>query len=179
MPWDERDTDRDNKIIDLYKRGSTQNQISKEMGVSKQRVDQILKRNSISRTDGGIFVAKKIREEAKQKERDSRHIKKYGCSYFEYRRILTLKDGNGNSPQKCYRKQKSSAARRKIEWKFIFYSWWMAWEKSGKWEERGCGYGKYVMGRKDDKGPYSVGNIEIITCSENISNGYAYMEGKG
>lgn len=36
--------------------------------------------------------------------------------------------------------------------------------------------GQYVMGRKDDKGPYSEKNIEIITCSDNISSGYYFMK---
>ena len=179
MPWDERDINRDNKIIDLYRSGITQGEIGKVIGVSRQRIDRILKRNSIAREDGGIFVAKRKREEEKEKKRNSMHMEKFGCSYFEYRCILSIRDSRGRPPQLCYRKQKDAAKRRKIQWKFNFYSWWKAWQKSGKWEERGVNYGEYVMGRRDDKGPYSEENIEIITCSENISNGYAYMEGKG
>ena len=179
MPWDERDIERDNKIINLYKIGLTQKCISGKMGVTRQRIDQILKRHSIGRFDGGAFVAKKIKTAKQEKERNSRYKKRYGCNFLEYRRILELKDGNGNNPQRCYKSQRSAAKRRKIQWKFNFYSWWMLWQKSGKWEDRGMTYGKYVMGRIDDKGPYSEGNIEIVTCSANISNGYYYMKKKG
>lgn len=72
-----------------------------------------------------------------------------------------------NAPKDRYPEQRRGAIRRGVEWHFTFESWWDVWQKSGKWEQRGCRLGQYVMARSGDCGPYSVENVRIITCSEN------------
>ena len=67
-----------------------------------------------------------------------------------------------------YNQQKAGAKSRGIEWLFTFETWREMWEKSGKWEQRGAGKGKYVMSRPGDKGPYSPDNVVIKTHSENV-----------
>ena len=160
------------KIIDLYKSGETQKSIAEKIGVTPQRIQQILNRNSIGHTDSATFVANKAKAAKKEQERDLKCIIKHGCSYLGYKRIAKLKNRNGDTPQTCYRNQKNYARTGQIKWDIKFYSWWQAWQKSGKWEERGVRRGEYVMGRIDDNGPFSKDNIEIMTCSQNIVNHY-------
>lgn len=68
---------------------------------------------------------------------------------------------------------RAAAKSRGIPFKFTKAEWFDVWEKSGKWEQRGCRRGQYVMARKDDKGAYEIGNVEIITCSQNIKDSYS------
>jgi hypothetical protein len=64
---------------------------------------------------------------------------------------------------------RAGAKRRKVEFLFSFDQWLTIWVSSGKLKLRGKGKGKFCMARLEDKGPYAVGNVEIILHSENVS----------
>jgi hypothetical protein len=66
-----------------------------------------------------------------------------------------------------YGVQKAKAKMRNVPFLITFEEWCDVWKASGKWEQRGCGKGKYVMSRKGDQGPYSVNNIIIQTHADN------------
>lgn len=66
-----------------------------------------------------------------------------------------------------YQQQRQGAKNRGIAWDFTFKSWWSVWAKSGKWPERGQASNQYAMGRNGDQGPYSPGNVRIITSRQN------------
>ena len=70
-------------------------------------------------------------------------------------------------PCTIYARQKSMAKARGIDFNLTFEEWWSIWELSGKYEERGKGAGKYCMSRKNDTGPYEVGNVYIQTIDDN------------
>jgi hypothetical protein len=63
--------------------------------------------------------------------------------------------------------QRAHAKKRGISFEFTFDEWWNIWQKSGRWAERGCGKGQYVMARFGDIGPYASNNVKIITIEEN------------
>jgi hypothetical protein len=63
------------------------------------------------------------------------------------------------------------ARQRGIEFLLTMEEWVTIWRESGHLHERGRGRGKYVMARYGDQGPYAVGNVKIITHSENCSEG--------
>jgi hypothetical protein len=67
-----------------------------------------------------------------------------------------------------YHQQKAQAKGRGIEWKFTFNDWFDIWLASGKWEQRGCKRGQYVMSRYNDIGPYSKDNVFIQLCQLNV-----------
>jgi len=62
-----------------------------------------------------------------------------------------------------YHCQKSKAKQRGISFELTFDEWWDIWQKSGKWEQRGCSEGGYVMSRFNDEGPYALNNVIIQT----------------
>lgn len=70
-----------------------------------------------------------------------------------------------------YNHQRLNARYRGIAWEISFPEWWCLWLESGKWEQRGKRIGQYVMSRLKDVGPYKIGNVEIVTCSKNCSDG--------
>lgn len=73
----------------------------------------------------------------------------------------------GKTPKGVYIRQRANANRREIPWDFTFETWWKIWEDSGKWEQRGQHSSQYCMSRINDEGPYSPGNVAIITMAEN------------
>jgi hypothetical protein len=48
-----------------------------------------------------------------------------------------------------------------------YEQWLEIWQASGHLHERGPYKGQYVMARFGDKGPYAIGNVEIITAEQN------------
>lgn len=58
-----------------------------------------------------------------------------------------------------------------IEFRLTFDEWLGIWLESGHINERGRRKGQYVMSRINDLGHYEVGNVEIKTCTENLSEG--------
>lgn len=70
-----------------------------------------------------------------------------------------------------------NAKHRGIPFLFTFEQWWSLWKD--RFHLRGTGRDKYVMARFGDEGAYEIGNVEIITMSENsrqanIGNTYCF-----
>lgn len=70
-----------------------------------------------------------------------------------------------------YWDQVSHAKQRGIAFELTFEQWLVIWFQSGKFEQRGCRSHQYVMARFEDRGPYAVGNVKIITMKENMIEG--------
>jgi hypothetical protein len=70
---------------------------------------------------------------------------------------------------KKFRDHRAMAKRRGIDFNLTHEQWWGIWEQSGKWEQRGIKKGQYVMSRKNDVGPYELGNVYIQTQDQNMS----------
>jgi hypothetical protein len=62
---------------------------------------------------------------------------------------------------------RTSARNRGLDFNLTFSEWWDIWEQSGHWEQRGRRRDQYVMSRKNDIGPYEVGNVFIQLASGN------------
>lgn len=160
-----RDMDRVRRMAELYKSGKTLQQIGDEYGMTRERVRQLISFVGLSRKSGGAHFHAKRSEVAKHAKKDTWALKKWGCTYAQYRNLVLM-----NWPTRAFCYQKRTAGHRGIEWKFTLWQWWTVWQESGKWEQRGRGHNKYVMARKGDVGPYEAGNVFICTLSENSSN---------
>lgn len=64
-----------------------------------------------------------------------------------------------------------NAEVRGVEWRLTFEEWWGIWERSGRWEKRGCRFGCYCMCRLNDEGPYAVDNVFIDLATKNVQFG--------
>jgi hypothetical protein len=64
-----------------------------------------------------------------------------------------------------------------IGWEFTFDTWLQVWLDSGKLHLRGTYKGGYVMARKNDIGPYSIDNVDIILHSDNTKFAKSYWGG--
>lgn len=148
----------------LYRCGQTLKQIGDAHGVTREYVRQVMTRYcGIRATDGGKSITATEHRREKAAERNARYLKKHGCSFAQYKELLKLR-----KPIVAYRQQRNNAKYRGIAWEFNVWQWWMLWQESGHWEQRGRGAG-YVMCRRGDTGPYSPDNVFIATARENSS----------
>jgi len=171
---------REQQIIVLFASGATTITIGKIFGVSKQRIQKILSKNGIKRKNGGasVYYRQAAKPHLQQMAELSLRSEKLffdcvGCSHEEYKKInRKFKNKNSSSPAKVFSSQRGNSKTRGIRWELNFFQWWTLWEKSGKWNQRGRKKGNYVMARNEDKGPYALGNVKIITNTSNIKEHY-------
>jgi len=118
------------------------------------------------------YAANREREAAKKKA----WYQKNKEWFRAYQRALYAADPSKYKPKDpiwgAYMKQKWHAKERNIPFLLSFNDWWSVWDTSGQWLLRGCRKGRYVMARFGDQGGYEVGNVKIITHSENLSEAH-------
>jgi transposase len=164
---------RNAEILQLFKSGQTVCQIAPIFGISRQRVQQILKRWGVSALEGGQAKTQREKRATKLAEKESRCIQEWGHGLSEHASIVALqKEQNSyyRGPLGAFRTQRRNAARRGIGWQLTFVQWWKIWQESGKWEKRGRGNFGYVMARHGDEGPYAVDNVCIELSTDNVAS---------
>lgn len=147
-----------------YRAGETLEQIGQRYGVTRERVRQVIERRGVTFKDGGAHLTAKRNRVCAAAKRDERFLAKKGCTYAQWRMLADM-----GKPTRAFAQQRKSADRRGIGWELTLWQWWIIWQKSGHWQERGRGQG-YVMCRKGDLGPYAIGNVFIAKAIENSSN---------
>lgn len=149
-----------------FKSGETLKEIGRIYGVTREYVRQVIKKHGgLVGCHGGQSVVTNNNRIIREAKLDAKYIKKHGCSYAQYRMLIK------NKATRRFAEQKRNAAERGVEWKFKgVWDWWIIWDESGKWAERGRGQGKYCMARHGDLGAYEAGNVFICLCVENNSN---------
>lgn len=170
--------ERDILIVELYKNGETLKSISKKIGISGERIRQIVKNNNVNL--GGRDARQLLKSRDKQLEKEIQRSKKemrifnmYGINIDLYEKIYT-EMGSPSNPKSPFFKfchHRANSKKRGIEFKLSFAEWWNMWEESGKWDQRGRGHG-YVMARYADTGGYEIGNVYICTSVQNAADQY-------
>lgn len=171
-----RDKKRAEVMHALYRSGLTLRQIGDEFQITRERVRQILSRDyGIAAKDGGQHKRAAQSRAERNLKRDARYFRNYGCSFAQFAEIRALGQqmmasgiSRERTPLGAFSRQKKNARHRGIAWELRLWDWWQVWQASGKWDERGRGNG-YVMARYGDQGAYTLGNVKIITGSENAS----------
>jgi hypothetical protein len=69
--------------------------------------------------------------------------------------------------KKSYGEHRQNAKKRNILFLLTYDQWLEIWTASKHLHERGPRRNQYVMARFGDKGPYAVGNVDIVTAEEN------------
>jgi len=160
----------------LYRDGCTLQEVGDLFGISRERVRQVIRGRFgfDNRLDGRLSRSRRRLAEVAE-NRDARLLAKYGCTSDQYAGLLEIgrhmmEDGVPfcRTPTGAWHSQRRSAMLRKIPWEISLWDWWMVWNASGKWEQRGRGRG-YMMCRFGDRGPYSLDNVYIATGSHNAA----------
>lgn len=153
---------RTERMAEMYRSGLTLQAIGDEYSLTRERVRQLIAFVGLNGKKGGTHVKASERQIAKRASRDTRYIKRYGCSFAQWQ---TIEDGG-----RGYDCQRRNSRYRGIEWKINRWQWWTLWQESGKWDLRGRGKGKYCMARHNDTGAYEVGNVSIVPNEKNCSD---------
>ncbi len=148
-------------VIELFKSGKTLQDIGDLHGVSRQRIGQITKNAGLARKDGGASLRIKNPTRHNIVVNDLKYLIKYGMSHKEWRAF-------DKTIFRKFANHKLRAKFRGIEFKLTFEEWWKIWSDSGKFSEIGTKKNQYVMSRAYDTGAYEVGNVSIITTSQNM-----------
>ncbi len=154
-------------VYRLFQAGSTTGELSRQFGVSRQRIHQLTKKAGLI---GGRKVAPS-KSAMKRAASDTKFVAKWGCSRSEWRELRRMSKDWYETPMGRFMTQRSNAGKRGVEWRLTLWEWWNIWRESGKWDLRGKMIGQYVMARVGDQGPYSVDNVYITTSSENCRDG--------
>lgn len=164
---------RDTYIVDQFLPPNyrTMQSIAVELGVSKQRIQQILSRNNIQSTQGGS-IAKNARLQ-KQKQHNVTQKRKnniqsqYQCSMEEAIALNgNFKLGEKGSPSYKYKSYKSNLTKKDIQCDLTFPQWCEIWEKSGKYHQMKPGKNGYSLVRKDASKPATVDNVAVVKSSD-------------
>jgi len=147
------------QIESEYRSGLTLHQIGEKFGVTREYIRQLL-RGRVSSKEGGICARSQMRVARIRSAKNQQCLAKRGMPWSEYRCI-------SGSIKAAYRYQCRSAKYRGIPFLLNFKEWLDIWNASGKWGERGRHKNEYCMARKNDEGPYELGNVYITTCSAN------------
>lgn len=174
-------SDRENDMRARYRSGETLEAISTLHGITRERVRQLLKKFfGMNGSDGGrmiqTFLKTSVKLETLLAKRENKEINKkrlWGLTADEFDAHVKHFGGcyDQKTPMGRYIIQRKNAVHhRGIQWNISFKDWWDIWQKSGKWELRGRGQGKYVMARYGDTDGYSVENVYICPSVENNSD---------
>jgi hypothetical protein len=163
-------------IVARYRSGQTIMEIGAVYGVTKQAVHQTLKHQGVTSKEGGkrarcaraaqlkagaLAIAAAARREAEA-------LRYYGVPFM----VLESITAQDPSIRKAYVAQRNNARSRGVDWSFNIETWWLVWNLSGKWGERGrLGY---VMARHGDTGAYAPHNVYICTAKQNASDSYIW-----
>lgn len=156
-------TDRERAMAALYRDGQTLQQIGDAYNITRERVRQLLDRSGLTAQDGGQSRKTADLRAKRAEVREQRCLATHGCSTSEYKTIP-------NRARFAFRSQRSCAGHRGIGWELTIWQWWVIWQQSGHWQERGRGQG-YCMCRHGDTGSYALGNVFIASARLNTSQG--------
>ena len=161
---------RAEKIISLYKQGNTMESIGSELGITRERVRQILRERNIDRKEGGQHV-RALKNQAAQEERRRERRDKKAMRYWGVKDdVLDFLKRNNPDDVREFEQQRHNALSRGIEWGLSITNWIELWDESGKKSLRGRGSDKYVLTRQKAKGPFTKENCFITKLHESSRN---------
>lgn len=167
-------SDREAKMVTMYRQGVTLEKIGQTFDLTRERVRQLIKRQGVSARDGGCSVTSALKGNHHTRRRDrldAKYKAKHGMTFGEYKaEPVELRD--------AFRSQQNSAVSRGISFSLTFAQWLAVWRASGKIEMRGRGLGRYCMSRILDTGGYEVGNVHIQLVSDNSKEAVKKWLGK-
>lgn len=152
--------------------GFTLAAIGRHFGVSREWIRQKLVSLGITIKDSAYRKNIRLQVEEgrkrREKQRETRIYKRYGCNSATYDCIPT-------EARQQFKQQRRMAEHRGIAWDISLATWWGIWEQSSLWTSRGRGANRYVLARIDMNGPFTVENVHIITLKESSHDGIHAM----
>lgn len=167
--------DRAKRYAELYKTNTTQ-EIAALEGVTRQRVQQILKLVGVTRVDGWRYKLTQSRTAALQaaqiEKRSTLCLALYGCDWATYKAITGLGTFYGKQWSNSNRgilsrfwDSQNKAKQSGIDWTITLPEFHAI--VGDRLNKIGRGRGKLAVGRKDKNGPFNASNCVLIPHEEN------------
>lgn len=156
------------------KEPATTTQIAAELDVSYQAIARILKKNNLSRKDGGKaaqVAARGAPEEDVQKL--SVMCEKYGCTKEQWDELRAMDEEYKNTPLHQFHTFKNNFQNLYPDTPFelTLWEWWTAWIASGKWHLRKRNpEGMWILAQVKKELPMRNDNIRIIPFGEYLKS---------
>jgi hypothetical protein len=172
-------------MVSLYTTGrKTMEEIGAMYGLTRERVRQLIKRHGVTKVNSGRrmrVTEEKFDKAHKTREKRERFFQvKWGMSESDFLRLNDDRLINGyGSKSMAFKEQRRNARLRGLEFTLTFEQWVGIWNDSGKWHKRGVGKGKYSMGRRNDSGGYTLGNVFIVGNEQNAADYQAELKLRG
>lgn len=100
-----------------------------------------------------MITKKHAKTEAERKRRRAAALKRYA-----------------QSPRGKFWQHRKDAKARRISFEMTFDEWLSMWMESGHFDQRGNKTAEgFVMARKNDRGPYARGNVDIVPHRINVA----------
>lgn len=164
--------ERNSLIIVAFLAGEAMPAIAKAYGMTRQGVQQVLKKSGFTSKDGGASVRaaariKKLKVDSLQKK-DVYCGEKWGCTLEQWQLLRSMHPDFNFTPIARYIQHRSNVMKKKVQWSLTLWEWWSIWNESGKYPERGRGKDNYCMARVNDEGVYIANNVEIRKVLDNM-----------
>lgn len=173
------------KIAKGYLSGLTCTRLSSDVGLTSERVRQILRHLGIKRTQGGVSLraVRKRTVHAHERRRKQERLARrdYGCSYEDVERVISewralspayrkLPYWKHSSPLPRFRTFVESLRRRmRRPIELTLPEWWAMWRDSGYWKLYGRGPHAYHMEVRHPDRPITPRNLVIVPHRPQVS----------
>lgn len=154
------DPERTKRMADMYAQGVTLANIGAQFGVSRQCIQQLLRRAGVDPKSGGHAQRARLKREG---QLPKAHV--FSQRLGVTREVWEMASAAGLIG--AFRSQANASKNRGIQFSLTFGQWLAIWQASGKLDQRGRGHGKYCMSRIKDSGGYELGNVHIQPCEQN------------
>lgn len=162
------DTSRDHDMCCLFRAGETLAEVASHYGLTRERARQILKRNGISKEDGGKYIqmvgVKEERAIKLQEKREERSMRVFGVSRETY---LSIRKRIGDIPLSNFGQIKNGTLHGNVGYIKAEFELTLA-EYVDIWESAGYEVGQagFVFCRKDPKKGFTKENVCIVSRVE-------------
>lgn len=175
--------ERTEAMVEMYRDGLTLGDIGKAYGISRERVRQILVKAGVTAAQGGLAVRTASRQKARAAAKRAMYLRRYGGTPEQINMLRKMgRDMRKNdgvcierTPLGAFRIQRMNARRVGIPWEISAWRWWLFWEDSGQWKNRGVGRGKYALARIDKSKGFTEDNVVIAPFGREWG-AYGYYE---
>lgn len=176
------------KIARGYLSGKTCAAVSEEVGITAERVRQILRGLGITRLQGGVSLRtlrrRSAQEAARRRKREQVAQRYYRCTHAEVEKVIAewhalspayrhLPHWRHSSPLHRFRAFYLSLRKRLGRTPEITLpDWWAVWRDSGHWKAYGRGRNKYHMEFRDISRPFDARNL-VVKPSGSVTDAVA------
>lgn len=171
-------SDRNTEIALKWKSGLTLEEVAADYGITRERVRQIVRKLGLPPDVGGQSVKnllscsiRKERRRRRDEDSEAKCLERWGMSRESLNEISPYQRSHPNHPTRIFTSFRNNVRRTGIRFELTFPQWWRLWQESGRWDERGRGFG-YWMARWDSDQPWRLDNIRIVSGSERARDSY-------